>query len=89
MSRNIPYRPLPIKLINGIGAVLAKVGIQPALTANDIFKRVEKETGLTRPSHGWDAGGLDVLLNALNTEAQLWVSEPALQQGVPVVTDQP
>ena len=71
MSRNIPYRPLPIKLINGIGAVLAKVGIQPALTADDIFKRVEKETGLTRPSHGWDAGGLDVLLNALNTEAQL------------------
>ena len=71
MSRNIPYRPLPIKLINGIGAVLATIGIKPALTADDIFKRVEKETGLKRPSPGWDAGGLDVLLNSLNTEAQL------------------
>ena len=32
MSRNIPYRPLPIKLINGIGAVLAKVGIPVSYT---------------------------------------------------------
>ena len=71
MSRNIPYRPLAIKLINSVGALLARVGIEPTLTADDIFKRVEKETGLKRPLPGWDAGGLDVLLNALNTEAQL------------------
>ena len=71
MSRNQPYRPLPIRSINAIGALLDKIGIRPKLDADDILARVEKQTGLSRPPTGWDAGGLEVLINAINTEAQL------------------
>lgn len=71
MSRNQPYRPLSIRTINGVGAFFNKLGIRPKLDAEDILSRVEKATGLPRPPKGWDAGGLEVLVNALNTEAQL------------------
>ncbi len=71
MSRNLPYRPFAIRAINGLGVVLDKIGIRPKLTADDVLSRVEKETGLTRPAPGWDSGGLETLIYALNNEAKL------------------
>ncbi len=71
MSRNQPYRPFSIRAINAVGAALDKIGIRPKLDADDILRRVEKKTGLPRPPKGWDAGGLEVLIDAINNEAQL------------------
>ncbi len=71
MSRNIPYRPLWMKLLNTVGAVFDRVGIRPRLDANDILQRVRKKTGLQGPAPGWDQGGLEMLVWSLNNESQL------------------
>lgn len=71
MARNPPYRPLPMRCLNGMGACFARLGIRPALDADDIVRRAERASACVAPPAGWDAGGLDVLVKALNEEAQL------------------
>lgn len=73
MSATIAIKPLPIRLLNKIGATTTKLG-HPLISLNkgDLFKKaIKKANGLTDFGPGDFEAGLDKLLESLENECGL------------------
>lgn len=67
-----PFRPLPIRALNALGRVLARVGIRPiALDRASLMRASEKATGLSDYGPDDFIEPLDRLLDALERESRL------------------
>ncbi|MDX1496896.1 MAG: sulfotransferase [Salinisphaeraceae bacterium] len=74
MSQRIPfkpYRPLAIRLFNAVGRVLAVFGIKASLKPESIIKAARRRAGLQEFGNTDFMPALEVLANALDTEAKL------------------
>ncbi len=71
MSVSTPYRPAHFRLINGLGSALDKLGIQPAVNADKIFARAQKNTGLSDFGDPWFETPMRILIDSLDKEAGL------------------
>ncbi|MEM6724112.1 MAG: sulfotransferase [Bacteroidota bacterium] len=72
MNVRKPYRPVPIKIINGIGGSLKRLGLElPKITSERLLKAAQKQTGLTDFGDPYFRSGLDQLVDAIQSEANL------------------
>jgi len=65
------YRPWVIRGLNGIGRTVARVGIAPTLDKDKLIATARSKTGLKDFGDGDFETPLDVLLDAIKTEARL------------------
>lgn len=67
-----PFRPLPIRAINGLGRVLARVGIVPVALSDEALMRAAcKQTGLSDFGPDSFRPGLAKLMESLGRDARL------------------
>lgn len=66
-----PYRPLPIAAFNGAGRMLEKLGALPDLSVAKLVQAARKKTGLNDFGDEWFLQPLSVLVDAINSEANL------------------
>lgn len=71
MSAPAPHRPLPIKVMNTVGGLAARVGLKPSLTPESIMAAAAKKTGLDDFGPDTFRPGLDALCWSLEHEAEL------------------
>jgi hypothetical protein len=66
-----PYRPLPIAAFNSAGRMLEKLGALPDLSVAKLVQAARKKTGLSDFGDEWFLQPLSVLVDAINSEANL------------------
>ena len=66
-----PYRPLPIRVLNKAGHLMEKLGVDATLDVNSLMQNASKKSGLWDYGDLWFREPLQVLVNAINDEANL------------------
>lgn len=66
-----PYRPLPIAAFNSAGRMLEKLGALPDLSVAKLVQAARKKSGLSDFGDEWFLQPLSVLVDAINSEANL------------------
>ncbi len=71
-ASDLPYRPIPIKIINGMGRLLNTIGIEPVkLDRDTLIAKAKKKTGFSDFDDEDYLEGLDRLIRSLKEEAEL------------------
>jgi len=68
---NSPYRPIPVKIFNGMGKLADRVGLIPDLNVDRLLAAARRKTGLSDFGDDFFREPLTVLVQAINTEAKL------------------
>jgi hypothetical protein len=76
-----PYRPLPIAIFNSVGRITEKMGLLGNININSLLANARKKTGLQGFGDEWFLEPLNVLVNAINKEAQLTPLGKLIQKG--------
>lgn len=81
-----PHRPAPLRLFNGVGAVVGELGLKASLDAEKLLAAAQKKTGLS--DFGDPAGHepLEVLCESIDREARLHTLGRSIMRGRLIAT---
>ena len=75
-----PYRPVPVRLFNRIGAAGARLGLSGPLEVDSLLRAAQRKTRLSDFGDDGFLPALEVLVDSLNDEAQLTPTGRVIQK---------
>ena len=75
-----PYRPLPIRMFNGIGRAGRSLGLPGRLEVDSLIAHAQRKTGLTDFGGDEHLRALQVLVESINDEARLTATGRLIQK---------
>lgn len=75
-----PYRPVPVKILNGIGDVGRNLGLTGSLRVDTLVNQAKRKTGLADFGDDGHLRALEVLVGSINDEARLTTTGSFIQK---------
>ncbi len=75
-----PYRPVPIRLFNGLGSAGRRLGLSGRLEVDALLDAARRKTGLSDFGDNGFLGALEVLVDSINGEARLTPTGRVIQK---------
>ncbi|HEY3445728.1 MAG TPA: SDR family NAD(P)-dependent oxidoreductase [Myxococcales bacterium] len=76
-----PHRPAPLRLFNGVGAVVGELGLRASLDPDSLLRAAQKSTGLSEFGDPGALEALRVLAESIDREARLHTLGRTIMRG--------